>query len=67
MLDSIGIVMIIIGLVAIFKPDVAWSFTEFSNQLNGVESKRTSMWDFSRIITGISLIVFGITFLIRGR
>ena len=56
------IVVVIFGLIYIFKKDWAWSWTEM--MLKTVKPQRTPEWERYSTINGVILLVFGMAILL---
>ena len=60
----VGIVLLVIGIIALVNPDWMWAFTERTNTMRGQVSERTDTWDrgnrfgaWIAIIVGAVLVV----------
>jgi len=61
MLWVLGLVFIAMGIAMLAFPDLSWELTHMGNQMQGVESsKRTEMWEFGNMVSGIILIGVGL-------
>ncbi len=56
----LGVILIIVGLVSIFAPELVWQLTHFQNQLQGKASERSDTWEMGRVISGVSAIILGL-------
>jgi hypothetical protein len=56
----VGVVLIVIGVIALLNPDWAWAFTERTNSARGQVSERTDTWETgNRIGAGIAIVAGG--------
>jgi hypothetical protein len=55
---------IVFGVLSIFAKDVVWDLTHFQNQLNGVASERSEVWEAGTTISGVVMLIVGVVFLI---
>jgi hypothetical protein len=54
--------MIVLGLIYIFKKDWAWRIAEW--MLRTVKPQRTPEWEFYATINGVIMLVFGVLILL---
>jgi hypothetical protein len=59
-----GITLIAFGLLQIFSKDLAWHITEWVNNKQGKNSKRSPIWDQSTTTIGVICIATGVMFLL---
>jgi hypothetical protein len=52
--------LLIIGLLGIFARDIVWDLTVWQNQMRGVSSERTPIWDTMTTIGGVISIIFAL-------
>jgi uncharacterized membrane protein len=60
MSQTVGALLIGLGLVNILAKDLVWELTVFGNRLEGEESERTPLWDVWTTLGGAILVVIGI-------
>jgi hypothetical protein len=63
----VGIILVVVGVVMLAAPDLAWSIQEWTNSGRGQVSERTDGWETRNrigaaiaIVVGIGLAVLGI-------
>lgn len=54
-----AIILIIMGLLALFNKDLMWELTVWQNQRKGVASERTDAWEFEMTLGGVGAVVLG--------
>lgn len=54
------VLMVGLGLLSLAAPDLMWSWTQWNNEMKGVQSERTEWWDTGRVAGGILSIVIGL-------
>ena len=64
----LGFVMIGLGLLYTFAPDLTWDLQHFSNSLDGEASERSDAWEMKRkffagfcLVMGVLLFYIGFT------
>ena len=55
-----GVVMILVGIVALAFPDLTRSWDRFQNDLDGVETKQGSAYEFNRVFSAGTCILAGV-------
>lgn len=55
-----GVLFIGLGLFYIFGKDVLWSMKQWSDEWEGLQSKRTTLWEANVNIAAILAIVAGV-------
>jgi hypothetical protein len=50
------------GLLSLLAPDLMWSWTQWNNELKGLQSERTDTWEMGRTFSGLIMIGVGLFF-----
>lgn len=56
------VVLVGMGLLSLLAPDLMWSWTQWNNELKGLQSERTDTWEMGRVFGGLALIGVGLFF-----
>jgi hypothetical protein len=59
-----AIFLIVVGLIALFRRDILWGLTDFSNQWQGVQSERSELWEARTTLGGGCSLILGIIVLV---
>ena len=51
-----------LGLLSLLAPDLMWSWTQWNNELKGLQSERTDTWEMGRTFSGLVMIGVGLFF-----
>ncbi|CAG0976825.1 hypothetical protein ANAEL_01501 [Anaerolineales bacterium] len=52
--------LVLLGVFGIFAKDLMWELTVWQNQMKGLASERTEIWDLMTTIGGVVAIIFGV-------